>query len=476
MTYFSRKENTELKSHVQDQDDVILGLRKDLAGASARLSDITGELSEGQKQEVEKYREMMKRKETEVIEMRQQLAKLSRIIDKQKEELKAVESELSKEKSITARYKSQIDKESERIRSLELSLQSEKSEQAKQLELLDQEGRITSELTSLGAQCRGERHEQVIVRQREALSELRARVKTLETKTPPLPTQDQALQQVIMLKKELAEMRANQALSEDKHIQSITSLDREVGRARGLMSTTNAEADMERSAHRETMEALDASENSFISMLGAISGSLELEGIEGMRPLGHIPKDERDRLLRERERACEKLVAQIKVQQERIHRKDELLQGYERDLAKLRQAQELADRKSVQVDSLANDIRSKSEESQYLRESLHRTRDKLDQEKRLNTAIKQRKTFHLENENLHLAPSSHRCKSDDPRSALKKKNQREVLKRKNYEIKTLKNDLTDKERHLFETQNKLYTLEHSQELDNQRRSEIVVED
>ena len=42
MTYFSRKENTELKSHVQDQDDVILGLRKDLAGASARLSDITG--------------------------------------------------------------------------------------------------------------------------------------------------------------------------------------------------------------------------------------------------------------------------------------------------------------------------------------------------------------------------------------------------------------------------------------------------
>ena len=65
-----------------------------------------------------------------------------------------------------------------------------------------------------------------------------------------------------MLKKELAEMRANQALAEDKNIQSLTSLDREVGRARGLMATTNAEADMERSAHRETMEALEASENS----------------------------------------------------------------------------------------------------------------------------------------------------------------------------------------------------------------------
>ena len=74
----------------------------------------------------------------------------------------------------------------------------------------------------------------------------------------------------------------------------------------------------------------------FLSMLGAISTTLELDGIEGLRPLGHIPKDERERLLRDRENACEKLVSQIKVYRERIARKDELLQGYERDLAKLR--------------------------------------------------------------------------------------------------------------------------------------------
>ncbi|XP_052820992.1 forkhead-associated domain-containing protein 1-like isoform X2 [Mya arenaria] len=457
-----RKENAEVKTRMQEQDDVILGLRRDLVGASARLSDITGELSEGQKQEVEKLKEVVSHKEREVVEMRQQLAKLSRIIDKQKEELKSIECELSKEKSISNKYKSQAEQECKKIQSLKKSLDIEKNEQAKQLELMDQEGRITSELTALGAQCRGERHEQVIARQREALAELRSRVKTLEVARPPVPTQDQALQQVIMLKKELAEMRVNQALSEDKNIVSLTSLDREVGRARGLVSTTNADAEMERSAHRETMEALEASENSYLTSMNAISSSLDLEGIEGLRPLGHIPKDERERLLRERERSCDKLVNQVRVYRERISRKDELLQGYERDLAKLRQAQELAERKSVQLDTLANDVRCKHEESQYLRESLHQTRDKLDQEKRLNTAIKQRKTFHLENEKVHLAPASHRCKPEDPRAVLKKKRERDVLKRKNYEIKTLKTELTDKERNLFDAQNRLYTLSHSQ--------------
>ena len=74
----------------------------------------------------------------------------------------------------------------------------------------------------------------------------------------------------------------------------------------------------------------------FLALLGAISAAVELEGIEGLRTLGHIPKDERERLLREREKACEKLVGQVRVYKERIARKDELLQGYERDLAKLR--------------------------------------------------------------------------------------------------------------------------------------------
>jgi len=67
-----------------------------------------------------------------------------------------------------------------------------------------------------------------------------------------------------------------------------------------------------------------------------MASCLELESVEGLRQIGHIPKDERERLLSERESSCQLLANRIKVLKERIARKDELLQGYERDLVKMR--------------------------------------------------------------------------------------------------------------------------------------------
>ena len=49
-----------------------------------------------------------------------------------------------------------------------------------------------------------------------------------------------------------------------------------------------------------------------------------------------------------------------------------------------------------------------------MRESLTRTKDRLEQEKRLNSAIKQKKTYHLENENVTKGGwPRHACPPED---------------------------------------------------------------
>lgn len=131
---------------------------------------------------------------------------------------------------------------------------------------------------AIGAQCKGERHEQTISRQREALNELRTRIKSLEQLRPANPSYEKVLQQVVLLKRELAELRARQALPTD--IQQLTAtmtnasstINVSQGPTRGATNFrqsssgsfgSDAEATTqkileERTAHAETMNALQS--------------------------------------------------------------------------------------------------------------------------------------------------------------------------------------------------------------------------
>ena len=55
---------------------------------------ILGELSESQKREIEKNKQLLIQKDKDIMEIRQQLAKLSKIIDKQKNDIKSLEVQL----------------------------------------------------------------------------------------------------------------------------------------------------------------------------------------------------------------------------------------------------------------------------------------------------------------------------------------------------------------------------------------------
>ncbi|XP_033104627.1 forkhead-associated domain-containing protein 1-like isoform X2 [Anneissia japonica] len=460
-----KKDNIEMKKEIQNRQDIIIGLRRDLAGASARLSDLTGELSEKQKLEIENSRVTIRQQDAELSTQRQQLMKLSELVDQQSAKITSMQQELDTQSEELSGHKSKLTSSADEVLQLRNQLVAEQENKAKALQQVQQEGLITSELSSVGAQCRGERHDQVISRQREALAELRSRIKGLEVNRPPLPTHDQALQQVILLKRELAELRAKQAqVFDTKNVTAESILDREVARVRGSLNTMSGSSTaIERSVRVEVQQAMEHSERTYLDLAQSCASVLGLGEISGQESMAHLPQDERERLVKDRERANEIIASRIKVLNQRLDRKDEILRDYEKDLERLREAEKIAGEKSNQVESLANDVRGRSEETLYLRETLRRTRHQLDQEKRLNGAIKSKKTFHLENDEKspQMWPK-HKCFEEvKPKKEAKSKVAKNKLIRKNYEIEALKAELNSREDQLCDTTTRLINLENA---------------
>ena len=67
------------------------------------MCNISGEISESQKQELEQYQATVKRQESELVEVRQQLAKLSEIVDRQTDDMKQLNVEARFAASVMSR-------------------------------------------------------------------------------------------------------------------------------------------------------------------------------------------------------------------------------------------------------------------------------------------------------------------------------------------------------------------------------------
>ncbi|XP_073251356.1 forkhead-associated domain-containing protein 1-like [Porites lutea] len=121
------------------------------------------------------------------------------------------------------------------------------------------------------------------------------------------------------------------------------------------------------------------------------------------------------------------MVTKVQQMNDRMERKVQLLGSYEDDLEHLRNSETVAGQKTAEATGLKMDVRNRQEETAYLRALMSRLRDDLDQQRRLNVCLKERK------------------------EELKKKKAAEKLKRKNYEIESLKKELMSADRELNET-------------------------
>ncbi len=82
------------KNKIHEQDEIIKTLRLELIGATAKLTDVQGEMTEKQKRELEKNKSLVHEQTRELSDTRSQLVKLSEIVEKQALQIETLKCEL----------------------------------------------------------------------------------------------------------------------------------------------------------------------------------------------------------------------------------------------------------------------------------------------------------------------------------------------------------------------------------------------
>ncbi|KAF7237599.1 Forkhead-associated domain-containing protein 1 [Varanus komodoensis] len=163
-----KEELAAAKHEILSNQTIISELKKELSEARARMSDVIGELNDKQKMELEQKRSLVHSQAHELNHLREKLFEMSKLVDQEEADLKAAGEELRRS--------------SKKLKELRMELKEKAEEAVKEMQ---HRSVSTLDLADLGARCKGCRHEETIQRQKDALAELRQRVKMLE-KTRPL--------------------------------------------------------------------------------------------------------------------------------------------------------------------------------------------------------------------------------------------------------------------------------------------------
>lgn len=137
-----RREASQAKKEGQAQADVVQALRRDLAGASARMSDMAGELSDKQKQKLEENEERIREQDRELEELKKQLSQLSLLVDEQQRQIEHREVKLNQqEANIVKHHKDSLKKSKQLVEYTDV-LEKAVEDQAAQMELIEKEVNI----------------------------------------------------------------------------------------------------------------------------------------------------------------------------------------------------------------------------------------------------------------------------------------------------------------------------------------------
>ncbi|XP_044092676.1 forkhead-associated domain-containing protein 1 [Neovison vison] len=389
------------QKEILSQQEVIMRLRKNLTEAHNRMSDLRGELNEKQKMELERNVSLVQQQSSELRALREKMAQLTGLVERKDRELGVLKETLraSQEKHRVQLYKEKEQKPRNAAKMCDISVQIEPVHT--EILLSSQEEQSFSDL---GAKCKGSRHEEIIQRQKKALSELRARIKELE-KARLSNHKDPLTESYLDLKTVRMEKNVQKLLDAKPDMPALSRIEIAAPQS-GLANS--AIPPMEKSGKMDVAEALDLSEKLYMDMSKTLGSLMNIKDMSGHISMKYLSAKERERVNQLRQRDLDLVFDKITQLKNRLERKEELLRGYEKDIEQLRQSKVSVQMYQSQMAKLEDSIYKEAEEKALLKEALQRTEHQLHQEKRINRAIRQQKE-RLEDHEQRNAKESTPC-------------------------------------------------------------------
>ncbi|XP_073759420.1 forkhead-associated domain-containing protein 1 isoform X1 [Callorhinus ursinus] len=389
------------QKEILSQQEVIMRLRKNLTEAHNRMSDLRGELNEKQKMELERNVALVQQQSSELRALKEKMVQLTSLVERKDRELGVLKEALraSQEKHRVQLYKEKERKPRNTAQMCDISVQVEPVHT--DILLSSQEEQSFSDL---GAKCKGSRHEEIIQRQKKALSELRARIKELE-KVCSSNHKDHLTESYLDLKTVRMEKNVQKFLDAKPDLPTLSRI--EIGAPQNGLANSAIPA-MEKSGKMDVAEALDLSEKLYMDMSKTLGSLMNIKDMSGHISMKYLSAKERERVNHLRQRDLDLVFDKITQLKNRLERKEELLRGYEKDIEQLRQSKVSVQMYQSQVAKLEDNIYKEAEEKALLKEALGRTEHQLRQEKRINRAIRQQKE-RLEDREQRNAKESTPC-------------------------------------------------------------------
>ncbi|XP_029083777.1 forkhead-associated domain-containing protein 1 isoform X4 [Monodon monoceros] len=259
-------------------------------------------------------------------------------------------------------------------------------QQSSELSVLKEKMAQEQSFSDLGAKCKGSRHEEVIQRQKKALSELRARIKELE-KASSSNHKDHMDGSFLDLKTLGMEKNVQKIWDVKPDLPSFSRV--EIRAPQNGLSSPGSIMATEKLGKTDVAEALDLSEKLYMDMSKTLGSLMNIKDMSGHVSMKHLSPKEREKVNQLRQRDLDLVFDKITLLKNKLERKEELLRRYEKDIEQLRQSKVSVQMYQSQVAKLEDDIYKEAEEKALLKEALERVEQRLHQEKRVHRAIRQ---------------------------------------------------------------------------------------